>query len=202
MIGIVNYQANNLRSVANAFRAIGAPIFIADQPESLQQATAIVLPGVGAFSDSMHSLNRLGFIEPLQYAAQEQKKPILGLCLGMQLLAEKSYEFGEHIGLGWLPGVVEKIEPASPAFRVPHMGWNNLEDIAPQSMLLKGIVQPAVVYFVHSYYVESGSETIATTNYILPFSSALQKNNFYAVQFHPEKSAAAGQQILKNFLKL
>ncbi len=205
MIGIVNYQANNLRSVANALKAIGAEFFIADEPARLAKATAIVLPGVGAFSDSMTNLRRLGFIEPLQQAVRVEKKPVLGLCLGMQLMAEKSFEFGEHEGLGWLQGTVEKIEPNDQSFRVPHMGWNNLEHISPASMLLQSIVQPAVVYFVHSYYFKpvAGAEAVVTStvSHGLTLTATVEKDYIFGCQFHPEKSQQAGLLILQNFVE-
>ncbi len=151
MITIVDYKAGNLRSVANAFEAIGYPAVITDKPSEILKSQAIVLPGVGAFGDGMRSLHEKGLFEALNEAVLVKKIPYLGICLGLQFLAEKSYELGEFAGFGWLKGEVHKISPSHPEFRVPHMGWNNIK-IKRKSILFDNLSEEPVFYFVHIYH--------------------------------------------------
>lgn len=195
MIGIVDYHLNNLRSVQKAFEKVGVPSFISDDPNELKKADKLVLPGVGAFGEAMENLRILD-LENLLKEHADSGKPLLGICLGMQLLFTKSYEFGVYEGLNLIKGEV-KIFPTS--VKVPHMGWNQIE-IVKESSFLKDVVEKSFVYFVHSYYVEPKENvTLTQTEYGFRFSSILQHQNIFGIQFHPEKSKVAGLQLLKNF---
>lgn len=198
MIGIVDYHLNNLRSVQKAFEKVGAQSFISDDPVSLRTADKIVLPGVGAFGKAMEHLSDLG-IRDMLHDHVSKGKPLLGICLGMQLLFTKSYELGEHAGLDLIPGSVKQF-PSS--VKVPHMGWNQIE-ITGESPLLNNVEDKSFVYFVHSYYVvPSGNNTLCQTDYGLRFSSVVQAGNIYGIQFHPEKSQKAGLRLLHNYAQL
>lgn len=198
MIGIVDYHINNLRSVQKAFEKVGAQSFISDQPDELRKAEKLVLPGVGAFGQAMENLRVLGLVDVLNEHVTSGK-PLLGICLGMQLLFTKSYELGEYSGLDFVKGEV-KMFPAT--LKVPHMGWNQVE-IVNQSPLLKNVEEKSFVYFVHSYYVEPKENvTLTLTEYGFRFTSIIQQNNIFAMQFHPEKSQKTGLQLLKNFADL
>lgn len=201
MIAIVNYEMGNLRSVQKAFEQVGHVAEVTDDPTVIAAADKIVLPGVGAFSDAMAALRSRALIEPLQEVIASGK-PTLGICLGMQLLFEKSYEDGEHQGLGILPGQVVRF-PTTPGLKVPHMGWNQIEFATP-SPLLAGIASGSYVYFVHSYYVVPASDQLvaARTDYPTPFCSSIHRDNLFATQFHPEKSQQVGLQLLENFAAL
>tara|TARA_Y100000782_G_C10180460_1_gene263844 strand:- start:880 stop:1458 length:579 start_codon:yes stop_codon:yes gene_type:complete len=192
MIALVKYNAGNTRSVVNAFDRLGVTLEITDDPETLKAADKVIFPGVGEAGTAMSYLKA----RQLDVVLKNLEQPFLGICLGMQLMCSFSEENNTEC-LGIFPETVRKFPPQD---KIPHMGWNNFE--AVKSPLFKGINTEDDVYFVHSYYVESGADTIATTHYILPFSSALHKNNFYGVQFHPEKSAEVGQQIIQNFLDI
>ncbi len=192
MIAIIKYNAGNIRSVENAFMRLGCDCLVTDDKEMIASAEKVVFPGVGEASSAMEYLKKHG----LDDLIKSLKQPTLGICLGQQLMCNYSEE-GNTVCLGIFDAAVKKFPPDE---LVPHMGWNNLENL--KSGLLKGISQEDNVYFVHSYYSELSEETIATCQYILPFSAAMQKNNFYATQFHPEKSAGVGEKILKNFLAL
>lgn len=192
MIAIIKYNAGNIRSVENAFMRLGCDCLVTDDKEMIASAEKVVFPGVGEASSAMEYLKKHG----LDDLIKSLKQPTLGICLGQQLMCNHSEE-GNTVCLGIFDAAVKKFPPDE---LVPHMGWNNLENL--KSGLLKGISQEDNVYFVHSYYSELSEETIATCQYILPFSAAMQKNNFYATQFHPEKSAGVGEKILKNFLAL
>ena len=156
----------------------------------------MILPGVGAFPDAMRMLKEKGLDKVI--CEEAQRKPLLGICLGMQMLFETSYEFKETKGLGLLEGSVVPIDGGG--LKIPHMGWNTLTNV--KSDLFKGFTKEEFVYFVHSFYVPLNEFTAAQTTYILPYSSALHKDNFYATQFHPEKSGTVGERILRNFLEL
>ena len=198
MIGIIDYHINNLRSVQKAFEKVGAQSFISDQPNELRKAEKLVLPGVGAFGQAMENLRVLGLIDVLNEHVAAGK-PMLGICLGMQLLFTKSYELGEYAGLDFVKGEV-KMFPST--LKVPHMGWNQVE-VVKQSPLLKSIEEKSFVYFVHSYYVEPKENvTLTQTEYGFRFTSIIQQDNIFAMQFHPEKSQKAGLQLLKNFAQL
>ena len=192
MIAILKYNAGNVTSVENAVRNLGYPNVVTDDVDILKSAEKVIFPGVGEASSAMKHLKEKG----LDKVIQELTQPVLGICLGMQLMCESSEE-GETKGLGIFDVKVLKFPPKD---LVPQMGWNNFTSLKGE--LFKDIQLENDCYFVHSYYAEICPETIAVTDYILPFSAALQKNNFYATQFHPEKSAKIGLQILNNFLKL
>lgn len=192
MIAILKYNAGNVTSVENALRNLGYPTVVTDDIDLLKSAEKVIFPGVGEASSAMKHLEEKGLDKVIQQLTQ----PVLGICLGMQLMCESSEE-GNTKGLGIFDVKVLKFPPKD---LVPEMGWNNF--ISLKGELFKEIQLENDCYFVHSYYAEICPETIAVTDYILPFSAALQKNNFYATQFHPEKSAKIGLQILNNFLKL
>ena len=198
MIGIVDYHLNNLRSVQKAFEKVGVQSFISDNPKELQRAKKIVLPGVGAFGEAMGNIRSLG-LEKLLNEHVAARNPLLGICLGMQLLFTKSFELGVHAGLGFINGTV-KVFPST--VKVPHMGWNQIE-IVQRSEFLKDVVEKSFVYFVHSYFVEPEEDvTLTATEYGTRFSSIICKKNIYGIQFHPEKSQSTGLQLLQNFSEL
>ena len=198
MIGIIDYHLNNLRSVQKAFEAVGVQAFISDVPQELARAEKLVLPGVGAFGQAMENLRVLG-LEPMIRTHAAQRKPLLGICLGMQLLFSKSFEGGEFFGLDFLKGTIVQF-PST--VKVPHIGWNQIE-LKRSSPLLVSVEEKSFVYFVHSYYAEPQEEvTLATTEYGFHFPSIVQKENVFGIQFHPEKSQKAGLQLLKNFSEI
>lgn len=201
MIAIIDYGMGNLRSVQKGFEKVGHPATITSDPAVVAAAAKVVLPGVGAFEDAIAELRRLELVNPV-LAAIDSGKPFLGICLGLQLLFERSYENGCHDGLGVLKGEVVKFELPD-EYAVPHMGWNQLH-VARRPPLLDGLPQGMHVYFVHSYYVVPDEpDVIATqTDYGKPFCSMVWRDNLYATQFHPEKSQSQGLQILKNFAEL
>lgn len=205
MIAIVNYEMGNLRSVQKALQKVGYEAEVTDDPATMEAADKLVLPGVGAYSDAMAALRERNLVEPLRQIIASGR-PTLGICLGMQLLFETSYEDGEHAGLGILPGKVVKFAPPRPgetSYKVPHMGWNQIE-LQQSSPLYAGIETGAYFYFVHSYYVVPKNPAViaTTTDYPQPFCSSVGRNNLYATQFHPEKSQAVGLKLLENFAKL
>ncbi|MBI3087386.1 MAG: imidazole glycerol phosphate synthase subunit HisH [Candidatus Omnitrophica bacterium] len=204
MIAIVDYGMGNLKSVANAFEAIGSPARLVTRPEELREAAAIVVPGVGAFGDGMRNLRARGFVEALEEEVRRKGKPYLGICLGMQFLADVSFEHGEHAGLGWIRGAVKRLEPDDRRFKVPHMGWNDLRLIR-DSALFADLPGEPVFYFVHSYHVEVAPEeagaVTATCWHGADVTAAVQKEQIFGVQFHPEKSQQVGLHLLKNFVQ-
>jgi glutamine amidotransferase len=194
-IGIIDYGRGNIRSVEKALKEIGDKTVLISRPADIKASDAIILPGVGAFKDCIESLRRLNLIDAL-YDIFESRVPFLGICLGMQILFSKSYEFGEHRGLGVIKGEVIKFKAD---VKVPHMGWNEVNKIK-DSPLLKDIPPDTYFYFDHSYYVLPDEKVvIATTPYNRNFCSVIQKDNIFATQFHPEKSQKWGLQLLKNF---
>jgi len=201
MIAIVDYGMGNLRSVQKGFEKVGHAATVTHDPAVVDAAEKVVLPGVGAFEDAIAELYRRRLVEPVLKAI-EGNKPFLGICLGLQLLFETSYENGLHKGLGVLPGEVVRFEIPRD-YSVPHMGWNQL-DIRRPAPILDGLPSGTYVYFVHSYYVvPRDPEVIATeTSYAAPFCSMIWRKNLFATQFHPEKSQADGLRILKNFAEL
>lgn len=197
-VAIIKYNAGNIRSVLFAFERLGVSGKVTDDPEEIHKASHVIFPGVGAANSAMPYLKERGLDEVIR----SLKQPFLGICLGMQLMCRHSEE-NDTDCLGLFDISVKKF-PASglenQPIKIPHMGWNRLDGV--KSPLLKALPASAYCYFVHSYYAELSSETIATTDYGLTFSSALHRDNFYGVQFHPEKSAEVGEAILKNFLAL
>lgn len=197
MIGIIDYGAGNIRSVSNALRRLGIEHTVSSDIGELQRATKLILPGVGEARMAMDSLDRAGLIRWLR----DVRVPFLGICLGMQLLFEKSDERQTDC-LGILPGKIVQFDSRNlPNLKVPHMGWNQVQ-VQNNSPLFAGIADNEHFYFVHSYYAPAVSETIGATEYGLTFSSAVHMNNFFGVQFHPEKSGRAGLELLNNFVTL
>ena len=195
-IVIIKYNAGNIRSVLFALERIGAEALVTDEPELISAADKIIFPGVGEASSAMNYLRN----RKLDLLIRDLRQPVLGVCLGMQLLCAHSEENDTRC-IGVFGETVKKFKPdGSQALKVPQMGWNNIYDL--QSLLFEGVPENSYGYFVHSYFAELGDTTIAKTDYVQPYSSALHKKNFYGVQFHPEKSAAAGERILKNFIQL
>ncbi len=203
MISIVDYRMGNLRSVQKALQKLGADAAIVRAPEEVDRAEKLILPGVGAFADAMKHLREQELVEPI-HRFVASGRPFLGICLGLQLLFERSHEDGEHQGLGVLPGRVVRFEPADRQLKVPHMGWNQLQPTRTDNPLLAGLRPGAHVYFVHSYYAEPADEAdVATwTDYGGPFCSSVWRENIWATQFHPEKSQAVGLRMLRNFAEL
>ena len=202
-VAIIDYGSGNLRSCAKAFEHVaGAKVVVTSEAKDLDDATHIVLPGVGAFGDCIAGLRKIpGMIAAMEKQVLLAKKPFLGICVGMQLLADVGHEYGEHKGLGWIKGEVRKIEPSDKTLPVPHMGWNGLE-IKKQSPLLKNL--GGDVYFVHSYHFipAENHNLLATTDYGGKLTAAIGKDNVMGVQFHPEKSQAAGLELIRNFLEI
>jgi len=192
MIAILKYSAGNIKSVQNALNRLGYKSIITDNPAELLNADKVIFPGVGEASSAMQYLKERG----LDKTIISLKQPVLGICLGLQLMCRYSEE-GDTDCLGIFDSNVRLFPPTD---KIPHMGWNNF--LTMNGVLLKGVALEDDLYYVHSYYAEISSCTSATCNYILPFSAAMQSKNFYATQFHPEKSAGVGEMILQNFLKL
>jgi glutamine amidotransferase len=190
---VVKYNAGNITSVEFALKRIGVNAEITDDVEKIKSADKVLFPGVGEASSAMSFLKE----KNLDQVIRELKQPVLGICLGMQLMCDYSEE-GETNCLGIFNKKIKHF--GSKELKVPQIGWNNIFDL--KSPLFKNVKNDAFVYFVHGYYAELGENTIATTDYILKYSSALHKNNFFGVQFHPEKSGDIGEQILKNFIEL
>ena len=199
MIAIVDYGVGNLRSVQKAFERVGATAVVSDEPSALDAAQGVVLPGVGAFGDGMANLRARGLVRPL-LAQVGAGKPLLGICLGMQLLFEESEEMGCHTGLGLLPGRVVRFPEGD--LKVPHIGWNQLRIRGGE--LLAGIEDGAYAYFVHSYYArpEVEEQVLAATEYGLEFAAVVGRGVVFGAQFHPEKSQEVGLQLLSNFARL
>jgi glutamine amidotransferase len=199
MITIVDYGMGNLRSVQKACEKVGAAARIVADPDAIAAADKLILPGVGAFRDAIHELQRLHLVEPIVEHIRRDK-PFLGICLGLQLLFDFSYEGGEWPGLKVFRGDVVRF-PSDPNLKVPHMGWNTLQRTQSDIPLLRNIPDDASVYFVHSYYVRPQDETLVATRteYGVPFVSMIARGRVFATQFHPEKSQKAGLQLLTNF---
>ena len=200
MVGIIDYGVGNLFSLQSSFKAIGEEAFVSGDAAELMKADRLVLPGVGAFEDAANKLRASGLDGFVRQQAAEGK-PLLGICLGMQMLFEKSYEYGEHEGLGLLKGqVVPMAGKINPELKIPHMGWNALE--VKQGRLLAD-VDGQYVYFVHSFFAEGCAESLsAVTEYDIPITAAVEQGNIFGCQFHPEKSGNIGLSILRKFCGL
>lgn len=200
MIAIIDYGMGNLRSVQKAFEHVGCEAVITQDPQVILNASHVVLPGVGAFGDAIQNLERAGLIDSI-YRVVQDGRPFLGICLGLQLLFERSYEGGAFKGLALLPGEVKRL-PEELNIKIPHMGWNELKYRA--NPIFEGLDDPCFVYFVHSYYVEPrvSEHVIGTTFYGMDITVAVNKDNIYGLQFHPEKSGVEGLKMLRNFARL
>ena len=198
---IVDYKAGNLRNVQKAIEHLGRRAEIVRHGAELANADGVILPGVGAFAQGMENLARAGFIEAIQREVAERGKPVLGICLGMQLLGEIGFEGGEIPGLGLLPMTVPRFDTADCGVRLPHIGWNSV-DVTPGSVLFKGVPPGADFYFVHSYHVVCDDQSMisARCDYCYPFTAAVERGKIFATQFHPEKSQRYGIKVLENFL--
>ncbi|MEW6664763.1 MAG: imidazole glycerol phosphate synthase subunit HisH [Thermodesulfobacteriota bacterium] len=201
MIGVIDYGLGNLRSVAGAVERVGFEPVVTRDPADLEKAEKLILPGVGAFGDGMENLRRFGLISLLGSLVLEKRKPILGICLGFQLLARQSSEFGMHQGLGWIDASVEKLETRG-TLRLPHVGWNDLYPCR-ESLLFDGIPGDALFYYVHSFHVKCDHRELVAgeCEYGMRFTAVMTQGNIYGTQFHPEKSQMWGLQLLRNFLE-
>lgn len=202
---IIDYGMGNLRSVQKAVERIGFDAPVTDDPDAVRKADKIILPGVGAFSDAMNALREKDLIEPITQSIRAGA-PFLGICLGLQMLFDESFEDGRHRGLGVLKGTVEKFDPAPPGqprLKVPHIGWNQIR-VQQQAPILDEVPDGVHMYFVHSYYVKPSdpSVTATETDYGAAFTSMVWKDNVFATQFHPEKSQAHGLRMLLNFCRM
>ena len=202
MIAIIDYGMGNLRSVLNAFTAVGAAAQVSDDPAALGEAEAIVLPGVGAFGEGMSRLQRAGFIPVLEDEVRRKGKPLLGICLGMQLLATVSREHGRHAGLNWIPGVVDRLvlPPEADSLRIPHIGWNTVR-FTRRDGLYAHLAHAQDFYFIHSYALVPEDPRIISgvCTHGRDFAASIEVDNLSATQYHPEKSHQAGLQVLKNW---
>lgn len=196
MVGIIDYEAGNIRSVENALKALNVPYIVSNKRSELERASKIILPGVGEARSAIDSLQKVGLYEWIK----NLHVPFLGICLGMQVLFEFSTERDTQC-FGILKGTIEHFSITGKNVKIPHMGWNKVH-IVRQSPLFENIRSGEYFYFVHSYYAPITESTIGETPYGIQFASAVQYNNFYGVQFHPEKSSTAGLQLLKNFIEL
>jgi len=200
MVGIIDYGVGNLFSLQSSFSAIGQAVVVSSDPEVLRKADHILLPGVGAFEDAVQKL-RASCLDQMVYEAVKEGKPLMGICLGMQMLFEKSFEYGEHQGLGLLKGQVIPMEGLLPKeLKIPHMGWNALNITKPDGKLFRNTKEGDYVYFVHSYFATGCEDSLAAqTEYGKWLTAAVEKDNIFGCQFHPEKSGEVGLNILRAF---
>ena len=203
MIAIVDYGVGNLFSLKSSFAAIGAEAVVTADPQVLRDSERILLPGVGAFGDAADKLRATG-LDAVVVEQAQQGKPLLGICLGMQLLFDRGLEYGEHAGLGLIPGEIRSIQEVIPAeLKIPHIGWNALHFSAPKSPLFKYLEEGDFVYFVHSFHAAKCEQhVIATAEYGAPLTAAVARDNVFGCQFHPEKSGTVGLNILKAFCEV
>lgn len=201
-IVIIDYEMGNLRSVQKAIEKVGGRATISSDPKVIAKASKLILPGVGAFGKAMQNLQKMNLIDVIKSKVKE-KTPLLGICLGYQILFEKGFEKGEHQGLGLISGQIELLKTMKD-LKVPHMGWNQIKVQNKNSKLFKNISAQDYFYFVHSYYSSKVSKEVsaASVNYGSEFVCAIEKDNLFGVQFHPEKSSEAGLKIIKNFIEI
>ncbi len=196
-LGVIDYGSGNVRSVAKAFEYVGAKVYITNDPEVLGEMDGIVLPGQGSFGDCMSKLFRYSLLDFVRETLINGK-PFLGICVGLQLLFDRSYELGEHKGLGFVRGEIKRF-PKKKGFKIPHMGWNTV-NFESGERLFDGVPNGSYFYFVHSYYAALDCPSrLASTEYVVEFTSAVRVGNVYGVQFHPEKSQSFGLRVIKNF---
>lgn len=209
-VALIDYGSGNLRSAAKALERAAAEhgldmvVQLTAEPEAVRRADRVVLPGVGAFADCMAGLEAVsGMVTALYETVLVHKRPFLGICVGMQLMARVGHEHGEHAGLGWLDAEVGPLTPADPALKIPHMGWNELVVARPQHPVLHGIPDRSHAYFVHSYCMRAADPTLvlAACDYGGPFAAVVGRDNLVGTQFHPEKSQATGLALIANFLR-
>ena len=202
MVAIIDYGVGNLFSLVSSFKAIGVDAVITGNAEEIKKADKIILPGVGAFGDAIDKLRKTG-LDKVIIDEVKNGKELLGICLGMQLLFQKSYEYGEHEGLGLIDGNIKPIAEVIPKdLKIPHIGWNSLKLTKPESKIFKYLKDGDFVYFVHSFYGADCDSVIATANYGADLTAAVSKGNVYGCQFHPEKSGEVGLKILKAFCEV
>jgi glutamine amidotransferase len=204
MLAMINMQVGNLQSVLQAFRRIGTELELTDRPEGVAAARALILPGVGAFGDGMESLREKGLVEPLRRHVLEKKRLLLGICLGMQLLADESEEHGRHTGLGLITGRVVRLRPTTRECRVPNMGWCDVTLVDPARSRFAPAAHGSAFYFAHSYHLVCADpgDVAATIDYSgQSLTAAVERNTLFGVQFHPEKSQDAGLDVLASFVK-
>jgi len=201
MIAVVDYGMGNLHSVRHALDMVGAEVCVTQRPEDLRAAERIILPGVGAFGECVKNLKASGLVETLQDEVIQKGKPFFGICLGMQVLAREGHEMGVHQGLGWLSAAVKRFEVEAQGLKVPHVGWNEII-LQREIPLFNGLRKAPTFYFVHSYHLvpDDAALTLAICDYGGPFTAAVQHDNIFATQFHPEKSQQNGLRLLENFL--
>lgn len=201
-VAIIDYGRGNVRSVANAIDYCGADAVVTADPKVIDDATHIILPGVGAFGDAMAALNKRELTEVLRRQVFEKGKPFFGVCLGMQLLAERSAEHGEHTGLGWIAGDIVRLSPGLDVLKIPHMGWNNIIMKRPHPLFDHVEKEHLNFYFVHSYCfsAQDSESVVATCEYGSPFAAVVARDNIIAAQFHPEKSQDSGIDLLEKFI--
>lgn len=204
MITIVDYGMGNLRSVYNAVSQLGFSARVSYTPAEIADAEKLILPGVGSFRQAMHNIRSRRLAEPLATAVADRRVPVLGICLGMQLLAEYGHEDGGAEGLGWIAGEVVRFEQGSPAIRLPHVGFNSVWSKQAESRVFGRLVEPADFYFVHSYKMEcrNQGDIAAWCNYNGDFAAGVEKENVFGTQFHPEKSQSGGLALLGRFLRV
>ncbi|PKU23494.1 imidazole glycerol phosphate synthase subunit HisH [Telmatospirillum siberiense] len=209
LVALIDYGSGNLRSAAKAFEraareaGLADTILVTDDPRQVRRADRVVLPGVGAFADCKRGLDALpGMVEALTETVTTRGRPFLGICVGMQLMAEWGLEHGKHAGLGWIGGQVVAVEPSDAALKVPHMGWNELQIPPAPHALLAGLAPGSHAYFVHSYHFDAAkpAEVLATVDYGGPLTAVIGRDNLVGTQFHPEKSQATGLAVITNFL--
>ena len=205
-VAIIDYGSGNLRSAAKAFERMGegAEIIVTDDTDVVKSADRIVLPGVGAFADCRRGLYAVpGMVDALHECVIEAGRPFLGICVGMQLLATMGEEFGETQGLGWIKGRIKAIQPSDPNLKIPHMGWNELQEVGNHHPVLDGLNDGAYAYFVHSFHFVPNDEKqlLATVDYGERLSAVIGRDNIIGTQFHPEKSQETGLKLISNFLK-